>query len=830
MIEHYDENKPLYGSRGFAIYLKLLKSKYPHVDIDELLQYAQMEPYQVSDDAHLFSQKQTNLFYEKIVELTGNSNIAREAGRFASTPEAMGTMQGSVIGLLSPARYYELVGILANKISKSAHYTARKLAHNKVEIIVTPYPGTIEQPFQCQNRMGYWEAVSDIFSLKPPKIEHPKCLFKGDDVCHYIVSWKESPAFILRRIRNISTVILGLVCLVVFFRLPASVFAVVLPASISIVLVLNWFARSFEIRDMRRTIEKMRGDSDKLVEQIEINYENSLLVNEIGQVLAKESSIDGLFSEVANILEKRLDYDRCMLLLPNSQKGALEFKAGYGFAEEELETVKNSTYSLDKPHPNGLFTGVFLTQKSALFNNLEETKQKRLSLDTYEMLEKMGIRSIISCPIVYEDESLGVLAVSNVSNKRQLFQRDINLFMGIAAQIASRMHNVELETQLRQNQKMEAIGILAGGVAHDFNNILTTILGYGELAISRLPEDNPVRSMVKDMYHAGERASGLTRQLLAFSRKQVMETKVTNLNTIVTDMGKMLGRLIGEDLHMDIITADNIGNIKADIGQIEQILMNLVVNARDAMPCGGRLTVETGEIYLDEKYVQSHKGVKEGTNVVLTVTDTGEGMSPEVQEEIFEPFFTTKEMGKGTGLGLSTVYGIVKQHQGHIFVYSELGHGTTFKIYLPVVDEPLEKREFGAVTAMPRGTETILVVDDDASIRKLVVDTLEPLGYKVMSAACGEDALTVYRSAGGKVDLLLSDVIMPGMNGRELIEIVLNENPGVKTVLMSGYTDSIISERDTLLKDTVFINKPLLPLSLAGRIRAVLDSGCREDE
>jgi signal transduction histidine kinase len=829
MSEHYDENKPLYGSRGFAIYLKLLKSKYPHVNIDELLQYAQMEPYQVSDDAHFFSQKQTNLFYEKIVELTGNSNIAREAGRFASTPAAMGTLQGSVIGLLGPMRYYELVGTFANKFSKSAHYTARKLAHNKVEIVVTPYPGTIEQPFQCQNRMGYWDAVSDIFSLKPPQIEHPKCLFKGDDVCHYIVSWKESSSFILRRIRNIVTIILALVCLGIFFWLPASVFAFALPVSISIVLVLNWFARSLVIKDMRRIIERMRGDSDKLVKQIEINYENSLLVNEIGQVLAKESNIDGLFSEVANLLEKRLDYDRCMLLLPNSQKGALEFKAGYGFTGEELETVKNCTYSLDKPHPNGLFTGVFSTREPALFNNLEETKQKRLSLETYTLLEKMGIKSIISCPIIYEDESLGVFVVSNLSNKRQLVQRDINLLMGIASQIASRMHNVALETQLRQNQKMEAIGILAGGVAHDFNNILTTILGYGELAISRLPEDSPVRSMVEDMYKAGERASGLTRQLLAFSRKQVMETKVTNLNTIVTDIGKMLGRLIGEDVHMDIIMADDIGNIKVDIGQIEQVLMNLVVNARDAMPCGGRLTIETGEIYLDEKYARSHKGVREGNYGVLTVTDTGEGMSQEVQQEIFEPFFTTKEMGKGTGLGLSTVYGIVNQHQGHIFVYSEPGHGTTFRIYLPVVDELLDKREFAAMTPMPKGTETVLVVDDDASIRKLVVDTLEPLGYNVKSATCGEDALSVFRSVEGKIDLLLSDVIMPGMNGRKLIEIVLHENPGVKAILMSGYTDNIIADRDTLLREIVFINKPLLPLALAGRIRSVLDNGRGKD-
>ena len=363
MAEHYDRDRPLYGSRGFAIYLKLLKSKYPHVNIDELLQYAGMEPYQISDDAHFFSQKQANLFYEKIVELTGNSNIAREAGRYASSPEALGTLQGSVIGFLGPMGFFELSEKIYNKISRSSLCKARKLSHNKVEVTVAPYPGTVEQPFQCENRLGWLDAVSSLFSLRQFKVEHPKCLFKGDDVERYIVSWKESPAFILKRVRNFATAILGLVCLITFFRFSTSIFAIALPVSISIVLILNWFARSLEIKDMHQTIEMMRGDSDKLVEQIEINYENSLLINEIGQVLAKESQIEGLFAEMANILEKRLDYDRCMLFLPNRQKDALEFRAGYGFAGAELETIKNTAYSLDKSHQNGLFTGVFSTRE-----------------------------------------------------------------------------------------------------------------------------------------------------------------------------------------------------------------------------------------------------------------------------------------------------------------------------------------------------------------------------------------------------------------------------------------------------------------------------------
>ncbi|RPI37865.1 MAG: hybrid sensor histidine kinase/response regulator [Nitrospiraceae bacterium] len=818
----YDENKPLYGSRGIAIYLKLLRYKYSRVDIGELLQYAGMEPYQVTDESHLFSQKQINLFYEKIVELTGNRNIAREAGRFASSPEALGSMKGSVIGLLGPTRYYELIGKFANKFSKASHYEARRLGPNKVEIVVTPYSGTVEQPYQCDNRMGYWEAVSLIFSLQPPRILHPKCLFRGDETCHYIVSWKQSKANILRRLRNITAVVLGVLCITSLFLFSKIVFAVLLPVTTSVVLLLSWFARTLDVSALQKTIEHMRGVSDELFAQVEINYKNSQLVNEIGQALAKESDIDGLFSEVANILQKRLDFDRGMILLADSRKTRLAFQNCYGYPAEKLETLRNISMHLDDPESNDLFSSTFRNKQAVLLNDTVK-EGRNIAPQSKEFLEELGTRSLLCCPIVYEEESLGVLVVENTSGKRQLLQRDINLLMGIASQIAARMHNMTIAEQLRQNQKMEAVGVLAGGVAHDFNNILTAILGYSQIASTKLPEDHPVKRMVDDIYRAGEKAADLTHQLLAFSRKQVMQMKVVRLNDIVTNMAKLLGRLIGEDVVMEIRTTEQIGNIKADAGQVELVLMNLVVNARDAMPCGGRLTIETGEVLLDEKYAQAHQGVAPGTYAVLTVNDTGEGMSPEVQKEIFEPFFTTKEMGKGTGLGLSTVYGIVKQHHGHIFVYSEKGKGTAFKIYFPVAGEPFEKSERQEAATMPLGNETILVVDDDTSIRKFVFDTLEPLGYRLLEASCGEEALSLVKSEEEKIDLLLSDVIMPGMNGRDLCERVKKERPAIKTVLMSGYTDNVIAHSGVLDPGIIFINKPLLPMALANKLRSVLD-------
>jgi len=822
MTVPHDENLPLYGSRGIAIYLKLLKHKYSRVNIDELLRYAQMEPYQVTDESHLFSQKQINRFYEKAVELTGNKNLAREAGRFAASPDALGSMKGSVLGLLGPHRCYELIGKFSNRISKSSHYEAHRLGPNKVEIIVSPYPGTIEQPYQCENRMGYWEAVSSVFNLQPPLILHPRCLFRGDDTCHYIVSWKQSKANILRKVRNITAGVLGLLCLVVLFAFPVIVFAILLPVSTTIVLIQNWFAKNLDVKDLHKTIENMRGVSDELLEQIEINYQNSQLVNEIGQALAKKADIEGLFAEVTNVLRKRLDFERGMILLPDSNNSNVVLHTTYGYPAEQSKTLRRLRLGLENQDSAGLLVATFREKKPVLINDVDKNAEVMTpySLDSFK---KLGTKSLICCPILYEGDALGVLLVENTSMKRQLLQRDINLVSGIASQIAARMHNMTLELQLRHNKKMEAIGILAGGLAHDFNNILTSINGYSRIILGRLPEDHELRDMVDKIYHAGTKAADLTRQLLAFSRKQVMKMTVTNLNDIVTNMEKMLNRLIGEDVTLNIITTERIGNVRADVGQLEQVLMNLAVNARDAMPYGGRLIIETEVVLLDERYARTHQKVVPGTYAVLTVSDTGEGMSQEVQQEIFNPFFTTKEKGKVTGMGLPTIYGIVKQHHGHIFVDSEQGQGSTFRILFPVVVDPLDIKERPKTSALQHGSETILVVDDDSSIRKFVVDALEPMGYRLLEATCSDEALALFKFIGERIDLLLTDVIMPGKNGVELSELVKQSRPDIKIVFMSGFSEDVIAHDGVLDPGITFISKPLLPDTLANTLRSVLD-------
>lgn len=396
---------------------------------------------------------------------------------------------------------------------------------------------------------------------------------------------------------------------------------------------------------------------------------------------------------------------------------------------------------------------------------------------------------------------------------------------GIARDVTERK---QLEDQLRQAQKMEAIGQLAGGIAHDFNNLLTAITGYSDLTLKRLPHDNPLRRNVEEVKKAGERAASLTRQLLAFSRKQVLQPKVLDLNAVVSDMEKMLQRLIGEDIELQTALASELGSVKADPGQIEQVIMNLAVNARDAMPHGGNLIIETENVFLNEEYATSHIAVKHGAYVMLAVSDTGEGMSEETQSRIFEPFFTTKELGKGTGLGLSTVYGIVKQSGGNIWVYSEISQGTTFKIYLPRIDEAAQEYLSGVrVEERVYGTEIILLAEDDREVRSLVREALEGYGYRVLEAEGGGAALSVSERHEAPIHLLLTDVVMPKMSGRELADRLTQSRPEIKVLYMSGYTDESIVHHGVLDPDTPFIQKPFGPQALARKVREVLDRETR---
>ena len=383
---------------------------------------------------------------------------------------------------------------------------------------------------------------------------------------------------------------------------------------------------------------------------------------------------------------------------------------------------------------------------------------------------------------------------------------------------------VRLQEQLQQAMKMEAVGRLAGGIAHDFNNLLTVIAGNVELIQMDVNCSDPLAPYLNEIFNATESASSLTRQLLAFSRRQIIEPKVINLNDLIESLHKMLTRIIGEDINFQKVLSQDLGSVIIDPGQFEQVMVNLAVNARDAMPEGGRLLIETANVELDENYCSQHPQIAAGNYVLLAVSDTGHGMNEEVKKHVFEPFFTTKPKGRGTGLGLATIFGAVKQAGGAIEVYSEVGAGTTFKIYLPKIEKPADKLAKGKSSPnLVQGNETVLIVEDEASVRDLALRMLKRLGYKVLHASNGGEAFMLVEKSAERIDLLMSDVVMPGMNGRELAKRLLKLHPEMKVLFTSGYTENVIVHHGILEEKLNFIGKPYSIQALARKIREVLD-------
>ena len=465
-----------------------------------------------------------------------------------------------------------------------------------------------------------------------------------------------------------------------------------------------------------------------------------------------------------------------------------------GYTAEELQ----STSSLEQVHPDDRHL-VEEAAKEARIGGAGRTIQ-------YRMRHKDGSWHVL------ESGASAVLDAQGKVEKLVIVNRDVT----------SRR---SLEEQFRQAQKMEAVGRLSGGVAHDFNNLLGVIIGYAEFLQERLEPQNALRGSVDEILKAGKRAASLTRQLLAFSRQQVLEPKVLDLNVVVSDTEKLLRRLIGEDVELFTQLTPDLGRVKADQGQLEQVIMNLAVNARDAMPQGGKLTIATENVVMDDAFVRRYPyPVQPGAYVCLTVNDNGIGMDAETKARAFEPFFTTKEKGKGTGLGLSTVYGVVKQSGGYIDIYSSPGAGTTFKIYLPRVDETIRTEDVPvAGNRSFKGKETILLAEDEASLRRLTRTTLELCGYKVLEAKDGAEGLEVSDAYEGAIDLLLTDVVMPGIGGRALAQELSRRRPDIRLVYMSGYTGQTVGTQESFEPGSHFLSKPFTRETLTRKVREALD-------
>jgi two-component system, cell cycle sensor histidine kinase and response regulator CckA len=494
--------------------------------------------------------------------------------------------------------------------------------------------------------------------------------------------------------------------------------------------------------------------------------------------------------------------DDALLLLRELQRG------GYDPVSQRVETAREMEEAL-KQRWDLILCDYSLPQFDPL-SALKILEEKELDIPCIVVSGTVGEAMILKA---MQSGAADYLMKGNLMRLVAAVDRELR-------EAAGRRDRRRLEEQFRQAQKMEAIGRLAGGVAHDFNNLLTVITGYAELLLIDSEMNESTRSAVHEIKRAAERGGSLTRQLLIFSRKQKLNPRSVNLNDLVSNMEKMLRRLIGEDISLQTALRPDLGAVRTDAGQFEQVIMNMVVNARDAMPDGGKLTIETANV----TWTEPQYGLPAGPYVMLAISDTGIGMDADTRSHIFEPFFTTKEAGKGTGLGLATAYGIIRQSGGSIWLYSEPGQGTTFKVYLPRTDEPLETAvpEVSRITSM-NGSETVLVVEDDPEVRRLICEILRSRGYRVLEGANGEQAFELARSCPDPVPLVVADVILPEMSGPEVVRQLAGWQPGIRALFISGYTDEAMLRHGMLRSGVMFLSKPFLPDDLARKVREVLD-------
>jgi hypothetical protein len=453
---------PLYNSRIVDTYIKLLKRRYCYVDIDEVLQYAGMKAYEVADQGHWFSQEQIDRFHAILLQKTGNINISREAGQYAASPETLGVMRQYGLGLIGPAKVYERIGLASSRLSRSAVYTSRKLSANSIEITVTPHKGVQEKQFQCENRLGFWDAIAKAFGSRIPFVEHPQCLFKGDDVCRYIITWQSQGSSVWKLVRNVSLAVLLLALLIagsIDLRMALTVF---LPVSAGLAVILTIISERIEKLEFKSILGKLQMTSNELLEQIESNYNNSRLTNEIGEAVASQTTIEGVLSKIIILFQKRLNYDRGLIMLANPEGTRLIFRAGFGYSSDKLKILKQTAFHLDRPDAKGIFVVCFKEQKPYLVNNIGELGNQ-LSARSQVFAKELESHSFICCPIICEGRSIGILAVDNLQSKRALVESDLSLLLGLAHVIGISIRNVELLDD-RHHQMQSILQTLAASI------------------------------------------------------------------------------------------------------------------------------------------------------------------------------------------------------------------------------------------------------------------------------------------------------------------------------------------------------------------------------
>jgi len=947
-----DDKTPVFNSRIAKTYLEYLGKYYPDIDLDPILKYAEMNRHEVEDPGYWFSQYQADRFHEILSQKTGDPAISREVGRYAASSKASGAIKQYTLGLMSPISAYNLIEKLYPTMSRGATVKAKKLGPSKVEIVTTPKPGVNEKPFQCENRIGQFEAVAKLFTERFAAIEHPLCFHRGDDCCRYIITWEKTASLIWKRIRNYSILLSIFASLSLFFVLPAIPWAMFVLLCSLVTLTSSLYSKHLEKKELTKIIET-QGDAAKgHIEEINIRYNNALLVQEVGQATSTLLDIQSLIESSMNAMKERLDFDRGGIWVANKEKTRLVYNFGYGYSPEIENLLRRTDFHLDRQRSRGVVLQSFKQQQPYLVNKIADI-EKNLSKRSLKFFKRIGAQSFICVPIVYEGESLGVLLVDNLRSKRVPTQSDMSLLMGICSQMAvgiinslsfqrlqeseeryrtvleanpdpvvvydvegrvtylnpaftdvfgwslkeylgkkidafvpeenwletklmiqkvlnresfsgietcryTKKGNVipvsisgstypdrdgnpvgsivtlrdirehkKLQVQLQRAQKMEAIGTLAGGVAHDLNNILAGLVSYPELLLMEMPKESPLRKPIVTIQKSGEKAAAIVQDLLTLARRGVAVTEVVNLNNIITDYLKSPEYEKLQSFYPDVtVKTDletNLLNILGSPVHLSKSVMNLVSNATESMSDGGIISLSTENRYID-KPIRGYDNVKEGDYVTLTVSDTGVGISTEDMEKIFEPFYTKKKMGRsGTGLGMAVVWGTVKDHKGYIDVQSMEGKGSSFTLYFPISRKALTKDTslLSIEDYMGKG-EAILVVDDVEEQREIASQMLKKLGYSVTTVSSGDEAINYMKN--NSVDLLMLDMIMdPGIDGLDTYKRILTLHPSQKAIIASGFSETKRVKEAQRLGAGAYIKKPFILEKIGLAVRDELD-------
>jgi PAS domain S-box-containing protein len=944
------EGKPLYNSRIISTFIEYIKKTRPNIDIQDLLSDSSINPYEVADEGHWFTQRQVDCFADILMKRTQDPSVFREAGRYMAASKSVSALRQFLLAFITPVQAYSMLGKILSYLDRGVTFQANKISANKIEIIITPLDGVDDKPYQCENRKGSFEAVAKLFTNKFAAIEHPVCLHEGGSHCRYAVSWEEPTFLKWRRIRNYIAIPSIVTLVVCGFLL--SVGPLILLGSLMTVAIfgLSYYALYAEKRDIHTKIQQQGNTANRLLDQITIGYNNALLVQEIGQAVTSILDIDKLLKFVMETLQKRLDFDRGMIMLANPDKTRLLYVSGYGYSPQYEITLRKTQFHLDNPKSKGPFVIAFKQQEPILVSDVHHV-QGEISSRSADLVETLGVSSFICVPIVYEGKSEGILAVDNYRSHRPHNQSEVSLLMGIAPQIAISINNAKslhqimeseerfrtlsenspdiiytadnkgfityinpaaseilgyankdiigqhftefiktdavdtisetferikqgnetiknlegkiqtrdgrtrlfdmsgapnlnaagemtgivgtlkdvteqrkLEYELRHASKMNALGRLTGGIAHDFNNILQAISSYNQLLTMNKAEEDPDWKYLYNINSLTKRATDLIKQLLIFSRRVESKLVPININGEIRNYYELLVSTLPKTIDMRLDLTDELQLINGDMTQLGQVIMNLAVNAKDAMSKGGELCIQTRNVKLVTPLERDNVRVKAGNYVLFRISDTGCGIERKNLDHIFEPFFTTKA-GTGTGIGLSVVYGVVKSHGGHIFCVSEPGKGTIFELYFPTLDIMMveEKKEAGNKPVLSRGDETILLVDDEPSLLETGKELLSYLGYTVLTASSGENALVTINREGENIGIVIMDLMMPGMGGEKCLTEIMKIFPSMKVMIASGNTTSVKIGSILGAGAKAFIQKPYYIEDLSNKIREILE-------